>query len=149
VTIQGSGKDAGGKGQAAATIDVALVPVSPALTRVRVRTDLGISGRLAQFGGGTIVDIASRVIQQFTANLNAQLAAEQVPVDPPQATAGVAATPQALPQASAPVAQPPTAGAEPLDVGAMVADRAMASVRRHAVVAILFFAAGFAAARLF
>jgi len=142
VVIQGSGKDLGGKGQAAATIHVALQPVSPGSTRVQVKTDLGITGRLAQFGGGTIADIAARVIQQFTANLNERLAAEQ-----PSAIPGVAA-PEQTAQTEKNAPSPTPQGAEPLDVGAMVGAMALAGVRRHALVAIVALIAGVLLGRL-
>jgi len=137
VVLQGTGKDLGGKGQAAATIHVVLEPVSPDITRVHVKTDLGITGRLAQFGGGTIADIAARVIQQFTANLNALLAAEQ-----PVAVASVAKYPEKIPA-------PTPKGAEPLDVGALVGAMAFAGLRRHALVAGIAFVAGVVLGRVF
>ena len=160
VTLQGSGKDVGGKGQAAATIHVELASVSPETTRGHVKTDLGITGRLAQFGGGTIVDIAGRVIRQFTDNLNMLLAAEQgSAADGPK---GAGAQESGLPpnQAIAATEKPvtvragtafppsPAKSTEPLDLGAMVGEIAMGGMRRYALVAVVFFVAGFVVSRL-
>lgn len=73
--IRGVGKDLGGKATATATISVKLEPLPSARTKFLVETDLALTGRLAQFGGGVIADIASRLIEQFTQNLHAAVIA--------------------------------------------------------------------------
>ena len=73
--IRGAGKDLAGKASATATITVKLETLSSARTKVLVETDLAMTGRLAQFGGGVMADIASRMIEQFTRNLHAAVIA--------------------------------------------------------------------------
>ena len=73
VVMRGTGQDHGGKASAVATVIAKLEPLSPDRTRVTVNTDLSITGRLAQFGGGVIADIASLLISQFTENLHQKI----------------------------------------------------------------------------
>jgi uncharacterized protein len=68
--IRGVGKDLGGKASATATISVKLEPLPSARTKVLIETDMALTGRLAQFGGGVIADISSRMIKEFTHNLH-------------------------------------------------------------------------------
>jgi carbon monoxide dehydrogenase subunit G len=143
--IQGSGKDTGGKGQANATIRVALRPVSELSTRLEVDTELGITGRLAQFGGPTIAEIASRIVQQFTVQLNQLLAAEDSGA--PAAEAGqatVVATPNT---AAAEAVPPPPAPTDALDLGSMLGRTAVAAAARYSAVALLFLALGWCLGR--
>jgi carbon monoxide dehydrogenase subunit G len=76
--IHGVGKDIGGKASAVANIVARLESLSPERTRVVVETDLAMTGRLAQFGGGVIADISSRLISQFTENLHKAIIAQPV-----------------------------------------------------------------------
>lgn len=71
--IRGVGKDKNGRGGATATVKAELEPLSPDRTRVVVKTDLAMTGPLAQFGSGVIADIASLLISQFTANLHREV----------------------------------------------------------------------------
>lgn len=68
--IEGTGKEARGSGSAKATVTVRLAPESAARTRVDVATELTITGKAAQFGGGVMQDVAGRIIDQFAANLS-------------------------------------------------------------------------------
>jgi carbon monoxide dehydrogenase subunit G len=70
------GKDSKGRGGANATVDFRLEPV-PGGSRVVVKTDLTLSGAVAQYGraSGLIQDVASQLVGQFADNLKAQLAA--------------------------------------------------------------------------
>jgi hypothetical protein len=70
------GKDSKGRGGANATVDFHLVP-TPAGSQVNVKTDLSLSGAVAQYGraSGLIQDVASQLIGQFANSLKAQLAA--------------------------------------------------------------------------
>lgn len=73
--VRGAGKDNFGKGAATATMTAKLEELSPSRTRVVVKTDLAMTGPLAQFGSGIISDIASLLISQFTANLHREVLA--------------------------------------------------------------------------
>jgi len=70
------GKDSKGRGGANATVDFHLVPI-PTGTQVVVKTDLNLSGAVAQYGraSGLIQDVASQLIGQFAACLKSKIAA--------------------------------------------------------------------------
>lgn len=89
-TMRASGRDKRGQGTAAATIVSRLVEEEGG-TRVDVETDFTITGRLARFGrGGMIQDVSNRLLRDFSVCLQARLV-EQRPE----------------PQAPPPPAQPP------------------------------------------
>ncbi len=76
-TMQAQGNDRRGQGGANATIVSKLTQVQPEVTRVEVDTDYHITGRLARFGrGGMIEDISERLLRQFADRLQASLASE-------------------------------------------------------------------------
>ncbi|WP_425835876.1 SRPBCC family protein [Streptomyces fractus] len=107
-----SGSETRGAGTAAATVTAELVP-DPAGTRVRVRTDLDITGRPAQFGRGIMTEVGDRIVGQFAERLEQLLSAPQpapdgpaagVPVEPEAVDLGAAALPVLLKKAAAPAA---------------------------------------------
>jgi len=55
--------------------ELTLEPVGPAETRLAVRTDVDVFGRLGTFGHGVIKAKADRMWQEFAANLAAKVAA--------------------------------------------------------------------------
>jgi len=92
--VKAQGKDSKGRGGANASVDFHLEPVA-AGSRVLVKTDLTLSGAVAQYGraSGMIQDVAQQLIGQFAACLKAQLAAAQVAAEPRPGAEQVAATP--------------------------------------------------------
>jgi carbon monoxide dehydrogenase subunit G len=77
-TMQAQGTDKRGQGGAKATIFSRLAPADGAGTRVEVVTDYHITGRLARFGrGGMIEDISERLLREFAKRLQSSLAAQQ------------------------------------------------------------------------
>jgi carbon monoxide dehydrogenase subunit G len=82
IVLQGSGSDPRGAGSAVATITV---DVSEAVgsTRVRMATDLDVSGRLAQFSGRSSLmqGVADRMIGQFAERLEQALSVPIPAVD--------------------------------------------------------------------
>ncbi len=82
--VKGQGKDSKGRGGANATVDFRIEPV-PAGSRVLLKTDLSLSGAVAQYGraSGLIQDVASQLIGQFADALKAQLAAAKAKEPPP------------------------------------------------------------------
>jgi uncharacterized protein len=75
--LQAQGADRRGQGGASATITSRLVALGERSTQVEVDTDYHITGRLAQFGrGGMIEDIAERLLKEFAARLQASLGRE-------------------------------------------------------------------------
>ncbi|WP_406089652.1 SRPBCC family protein [Streptomyces sp. NBC_01013] len=73
-----SGSETRGAGTAAATV-TATLSATPAGTVVRVRTDLDITGRPAQFGRGIMAEVGDRIVQQFATRLE-ELLREAGPV---------------------------------------------------------------------
>jgi uncharacterized protein len=72
--IEGTGKETRGSGTASAHVTCQLIAESPDRTRVEVATDLTVTGKPAQFGRGVMQDVAGRIIDQFSANLEAVIA---------------------------------------------------------------------------
>jgi uncharacterized protein len=63
--IRADGKDARGQGTASATITSTLHDEGNDSTRVRVETDMQITGRAAQFGRGVQQEVAEKLLTQF------------------------------------------------------------------------------------
>jgi hypothetical protein len=61
-----------GKGMAQATVTSDVKPIAGG-TRVEMRTDLSLSGAIAQYGSGLISDVAKRMTEEFSRNLAAEL----------------------------------------------------------------------------
>jgi carbon monoxide dehydrogenase subunit G len=105
--VTAQGKDAKGRGGAHANVDFAIEPAGGG-SRVLVKTDLALSGAVAQYGraSGMIQDVAQQLIGQFANSLKSQLAAAQV-----SATAVAPVAPDAARDSQAPAAN--AAGAKP------------------------------------
>jgi len=63
--LKADGKDARGQGAATATITSTLHDEGDGSTKVRVETDIRITGRAAQFGRGVQQDVAERLLSRF------------------------------------------------------------------------------------
>ncbi len=102
--VKAQGSDAKGRGAANATASFRLEPAGGG-SRVLVHTDLALSGAVAQYGRGVgiIQATAAQIMNQFAANLRAQIA------EPGHEAAPAAARPSP----SAP-AQPPPAATRPI-----------------------------------
>ena len=86
-TMQAAGTDTRGQGGAKATIVSTVTSAGDAETTVAVSTDYHITGRLARFGrGGMIEEISASLLGRFAENLQAMLsggeAGATVPADP-------------------------------------------------------------------
>jgi uncharacterized protein len=68
IVIDASGRDTRGQGNAKATIVVTMT-AEGAGTKVDVATDLSITGKVAQFGRGVLVDVSSKLMGQFVENV--------------------------------------------------------------------------------
>jgi uncharacterized protein len=74
-TIESAGTDRRGQGGARATIVTSLVDAGGGRTAVSVESDYQITGRLARFGrGGMIEEISERLLGEFSNNLQAMIA---------------------------------------------------------------------------
>src|ERR671933_551765 len=62
--LQATGRDARGQGTASATI-VSTLQEEGDSTRVKVETDMKLTGRAAQFGRGIAQDVATKMLDQF------------------------------------------------------------------------------------
>jgi carbon monoxide dehydrogenase subunit G len=116
VVMRASGQDKRGQGSAKATI-VSTMEGEGELTRVDVDTDFTITGRLARFGrGGMIQDISTRLLKEFADCLQRRIeappAAEPNPLDAVLAATpeGAAAAPPAAGGATAPTTAKPIGG---------------------------------------
>ena len=116
VVMRASGQDKRGQGSAKATI-VSTMEGEGELTRVDVDTDFTITGRLARFGrGGMIQDISNRLLKDFADCLQQRIeappAAEPNPLDAVLAATpeGAAAAPPAAGGATAPTTAKPIGG---------------------------------------
>lgn len=102
--IKGQGTDAKGRGGAHATASFQIDPADGG-SKVLVHTDLNLSGSVAQYGRGVglIQATAAQIMNQFAANLKAQIAGQggASSASPPQA-----ASAQAEALAPAPAAKP-------------------------------------------
>ena len=103
VVMSASGQDKRGHGSAKATI-VSTMHEDGEATRVDVETDFTITGRLARFGrGGMIQDISNRLLKDFAECLQQKIEAPPA-AEPNLVDAVLAATPEGA------AAAPPAAG---------------------------------------
>jgi uncharacterized protein len=118
-TMRAKGTDKRGQGGANATI-VNKLTASGAATRVEAVTDFTITGRLARFGrGGMIEDISNRLMRDFATCLQSRIAAPPAPsgeavttgAEAPESVAGADPdpAPSAAEAAASAAAQPPDA----------------------------------------
>jgi len=115
--MRAKGTDKRGQGGASATIVNTLVQVDGG-TRVDAVTDYAITGRLASFGrGGMIQDISNRLLGDFSSCLQENLGSGTAAAASPAPAAPAASARE--PAAPAPPPFRPTATTEPLDGGAL------------------------------
>src|SRR6202040_1281416 len=70
MVVEASGKETRGAGTASATVRASLEPESSGeSTRVTMHTTMNVTGRPAQFGRGVMVEVGSKLVEQFAANL--------------------------------------------------------------------------------
>jgi carbon monoxide dehydrogenase subunit G len=90
-TMQAAGTDKRGQGGAKATIVSTLAATGDGQTKVDIATDYHITGRLARFGrGGMIEDISNRLLGEFSKNLQTMLAGDDQSADAPDAPSELA-----------------------------------------------------------
>jgi len=101
------GKDARGSGTAKAT---ATMRVEPAETgsSVLLKTDLTISGKLAQFGRGIMADVSTRMVNDLAKRVRERIESESDAAEAPDAAAAGASADASAAPSSAPV--PASAG---------------------------------------
>jgi uncharacterized protein len=116
--MRANGQDKRGQGSAKATV-VSSMEQSGDVTRVQVETDFTITGKLARFGrGGMIQDISNRLLREFAECLQKRIEAEPAgeaagSPDPTSASAASSTAPAptgATPPAASPPAAKPVSG---------------------------------------
>lgn len=113
--LKGRGNDTKGRGQASAVVDFALLPAGTG-TRVEVKTDLNMTGMVAQYGraSGLMKEIAGAILTQFADNLRKEIErSAPAAATAALAAANVEAATSAMPSAAAAVsaAREPARGA--------------------------------------
>src|SRR5919206_2845562 len=95
--LNATGRDARGQGTASATI-VSTLQEEGDSTRVKVETDMKLTGRAAQFGRGIAQDVATKMLDQFADCLEREIsggaAARESAVPPASEEGGNGAGPQ-------------------------------------------------------
>ena len=86
--VKAQGRDAKGRGGANANVDFRLIPAEDGTTTVQIRTDLQLSGSVAQYGRGVgmIKDVATQLIDRFADALHEQIVAERGAADEAEET---------------------------------------------------------------
>ena len=120
-TLKAKGTDKRGQGGANATIVNTLSAHDGGGTRVEAVTDFTITGRLAQFGrGGIMQDVSNRLLRDFATCLSTRLADVPAAAPEPVAPSGAEVTAgDAPPEAVAAAASTPPPPAEPLKGGSL------------------------------
>ncbi|MDO8876124.1 MAG: SRPBCC family protein [Pseudolabrys sp.] len=121
--LKGQGTDSKGRGGVTGVVTLALSPAVGGGTNVNVNTSVNLSGAVAQYGrgAGMIQDVATEIIGQFAASLNAMLQHEN-------AVAVAARNPAA--GASAATLPPPPPPAAPISGFTLMARILWNSIRR-------------------
>ena len=141
ILLEASGKETRGAGTASATVRATLEPESGGEgTTATMHTTMNVTGRPAQFGRGVMVEVGSKLVEQFAQNLR-QLIAEDGAAGgnavEAEAEAGAAGTSQdgpgstqpspvvpaaatSTPTAPTATAQPPAASADSINLVKLV-----------------------------
>ena len=83
ISVDASGADKRGRGQAALQLKVALAS-SPKGTKIGVSLDLQLAGAAAQYGRGLVADVTSVLLSEFATNMENRLDAVASGLDPAQ-----------------------------------------------------------------
>lgn len=135
--IKAQGRDAKGNGGARATVTATLAERNGA-TDVHVVTDLNVTGKAAQFGGGVMKDVSNRMLGHFADNLSQLIQSGGIAESAAPAHAN--GTPVGSPQASsaepsAPAATFTPAGDDGLDaMGLLFGSDAVKSIVKPVVI---------------
>jgi carbon monoxide dehydrogenase subunit G len=107
VVMKASGREKRGKGMANATIHAGVGPAD-GVSRVTMKTDLTISGAVAQYGRGMIADVSKRLTDEFANCLKGQLAAGPPAVEARAAAPADPGPPPVESSGAPPATAPPT-----------------------------------------
>ena len=77
ILLEASGKETRGAGTASATVRATLEPDSGGeATKASMHTTMNVTGRPAQFGRGVMVEVGSKLVEQFAQNLRQLIAGD-------------------------------------------------------------------------
>jgi carbon monoxide dehydrogenase subunit G len=105
--IEAKGRDKRGNGTAAARVTAQLTADGDG-TLVEVVTDLSVTGKPAQFGRGVMQDVSDRLLDQFVACLQEELAGESAAAAEPEVVAPAPVDSAGLPPRAAAASGSPT-----------------------------------------
>lgn len=74
ITVEASGADTKGRGQASLLVNAVVIPNAGA-SKVQVDQDLHLSGAVAQYGRGLVQDVTAVLLDDFATNMQRQLEA--------------------------------------------------------------------------
>jgi carbon monoxide dehydrogenase subunit G len=114
--MRAQAKDARGQGTASATITSTMEPAPEGGTKVKVVTDMRVTGPAAQFGRGVMQDVSAKMMRQFAECL----AREMEGTGAAEPAAAAPATPEPAAAEPAPAPERPTP--EVLDLGEVSRD---------------------------
>lgn len=122
VVLKAEGRDTRGQGNASALISATLEPAAGG-TKVRVVTDLTVTGKVAQFGRGVLADVSGKLLTQFVECLESKVlvASDPTPPDVSVMQANGSDVPESTPvveEAPAGAETPPPAAAAGAGAGA-------------------------------
>ena len=147
IVLEASGKETRGAGTASATVRATLEPESGGEgTTASMHTTMNVTGRPAQFGRGVMIEVGSKLVEQFARNLRqliaedgaaggnaAATATDEADASAGQAAAAATGTPQdgpgstqpspvvpAAATTATPTAQPPAASADSINLVKLV-----------------------------
>ena len=103
--LKAEGRDTKGQGNASALI-TATLDADGAGTKVKVHTDLTVTGKVAQFGRGIMADVSTKLLNQFVEQLETTILAGNPPE--PEAPKAEAAKPEAAVAMAAAEPEAPT-----------------------------------------
>ena len=109
--LKAEGRDTRGQGNASALITATLTPDGDG-TEVKVVTDLTITGKVAQFGRGVLVDVSGKLLTQFVECLENDLLSGSPSTDEGDTTPPHGDPLAAQAEAKAPAAEPAPAAAK-------------------------------------
>jgi carbon monoxide dehydrogenase subunit G len=127
IVLKAEGRDTRGQGNASATITAVLESADSA-TKVRIDTDLNITGKVAQFGRGVMADVSAKLLSQFVESLEREVLSAPAPAAPSETTAS--APPPSSNGATRPIEH---RAAEPVDL----LDAAGGAVMKRLVPAVI------------
>jgi carbon monoxide dehydrogenase subunit G len=139
------GRDAKGNGSAQATVTASLAD-QDGTAAVHVVTDLNVTGKAAQLGGGVMRDVSNRLLAQFADNLSAMIGSGAA-APGAGGTATGATSPAGAPPSGPPGGQPPAftpSQDEGLDAfGLLLGSDAVKNVARPALVGVAALLIGY------